>query len=343
MSNIIDLAGKRFGRLVAISYSGKGRWLCNCDCGNSKEIRSNALTTGATVSCGCLKREQDISNLKSNRPIDMIGKKFGNLFVIKLDHINKGKRYWLCHCDCGNNYVTEGSALRKGHVKSCGCLSKVASLSTFYKNNLPRKNFLLGQTFGRLTVIKEAGRDKAGSVLWECRCECGNKKTATSYALTSGNCKSCGCISKEKMSELGKRNWKNNLAISHANHKRKYSDEELYYRRFLKDGAEKRGFNCDLSFEEFFEIIKKPCTYCGEPPVDRAGIKSLRIIANGIDRIDSNKGYIKGNCVPCCPTCNYSKRTMSTKEFSDWIKKVYDYFIKDKGTRSGVVGSDEAS
>ncbi len=57
-----DLTGKRFGRLTVIkqvkSYvSPKGipniQWLCRCDCGNETIVRSGALTTGHTQSCGC--------------------------------------------------------------------------------------------------------------------------------------------------------------------------------------------------------------------------------------------------------------------------------------------------
>ena len=58
MPKALDLTGQRFGKLVAISKapsrSGKTFWLCQCDCGNQKEIQTNHLTSGATQSCGCL-------------------------------------------------------------------------------------------------------------------------------------------------------------------------------------------------------------------------------------------------------------------------------------------------
>ena len=65
--NIIDLTGKRFGRLTVIGIDSKkkGRrkyWICQCDCGTIKSIRSDTLKV--VKSCGCLKREQDILNLK---------------------------------------------------------------------------------------------------------------------------------------------------------------------------------------------------------------------------------------------------------------------------------------
>lgn len=54
--------GKRFGRLIAVRRvyvnSWRTRWLCQCDCGTSKEIRQQLLTRGDTQSCGCLRKEQ---------------------------------------------------------------------------------------------------------------------------------------------------------------------------------------------------------------------------------------------------------------------------------------------
>lgn len=64
--NIKDLTGKRFGRLEVVELANrrsgrKAYWLCKCDCGNFKEVRSDCLKV--VSSCGCLKKEQDIINL----------------------------------------------------------------------------------------------------------------------------------------------------------------------------------------------------------------------------------------------------------------------------------------
>ena len=66
-SGIHDLSGSRFGHLTVIKlYEIKNKrsfWLCQCDCGNEKIVRSDALISFKTVSCGCLKKKQDIINL----------------------------------------------------------------------------------------------------------------------------------------------------------------------------------------------------------------------------------------------------------------------------------------
>ena len=55
MSNLI---GFRFGKLLVISKgditkSGYQRWLCQCDCGNTKAILRSSLISNHTKSCGC--------------------------------------------------------------------------------------------------------------------------------------------------------------------------------------------------------------------------------------------------------------------------------------------------
>lgn len=63
MKQLIDLTGKRFGRLTVSGRNTENdmrngaMWDCICDCGVSKTISSNALRRGATISCGCYKRE----------------------------------------------------------------------------------------------------------------------------------------------------------------------------------------------------------------------------------------------------------------------------------------------
>ena len=60
MSKVIDIAGKRFGRLVAledVGHKGKSRhhaWRCRCDCGELVVVSGNSLRKGNTKSCGCL-------------------------------------------------------------------------------------------------------------------------------------------------------------------------------------------------------------------------------------------------------------------------------------------------
>ena len=61
--NLIDMVGKRFGRLIVIkriypnTKNREKRWLCKCDCGDEKIVRGWSLRNGDTQSCGCLQKE----------------------------------------------------------------------------------------------------------------------------------------------------------------------------------------------------------------------------------------------------------------------------------------------
>ena len=46
---------------------------------------------------------------------------------------------------------------------------------------------------------------------------------------------------------------------------------------------------------------------------------------------NSELGYIKSNCVPCCYICNRAKNILSREDFLNWIKRVYNYAIRDVG------------
>lgn len=68
-----------------------------------------------------------------------------------------------------------------------------------------KKIDLTGKQFDRLTVIKDSGkRDNNGSIMWECRCDCGNTVFVSGTSLTHGFTKSCGCLQKDIVSEYSR-------------------------------------------------------------------------------------------------------------------------------------------
>ncbi len=64
----------------------------------------------------------------------------------------------------------------------------------------PKPQSLIGRTFGRLTVIADAGRDSGRKAQWKVRCSCGRTKIARGTHLTTGRIVSCGCRKKEPRS-----------------------------------------------------------------------------------------------------------------------------------------------
>lgn len=126
-NNIDELLGKKFGLLTVVERAendnyGRPRYLCKCDCGNTKVIYANNLKTGHTKSCGCQWKI-------GRKPKDLVGQKFGALTVIKSLGIKEityksnqtiKRQMFLCKCDCGNTKEYSASDLHSG-VKTCGC------------------------------------------------------------------------------------------------------------------------------------------------------------------------------------------------------------------------------
>lgn len=61
-NKLIDLHGKKYGRLQVLEIAGKKgcetTWLCKCDCGNHVIVTGGNLRAGRTQSCGCYNSEK---------------------------------------------------------------------------------------------------------------------------------------------------------------------------------------------------------------------------------------------------------------------------------------------
>lgn len=67
----------------------------------------------------------DIENRKGNGFDNLIGRKFGRLTVIGLSEKKSGRKsYWVCECECGNKKLVRSDGLKRGQVRSCGCLKE---------------------------------------------------------------------------------------------------------------------------------------------------------------------------------------------------------------------------
>lgn len=160
----------------------------------------------------------------------------------------------------------------------------------------------VGKKFGLLTIISENDYYD-GIRKWYCACDCG--KTCVryhSYLLQSPK-PSCGCAQRDPRAGLN--------AVFHR------------YRR----QAEERSISWNLKKDQVFEIISKSCIYCGEPPSNIECASKRKY--NGIDRLDSKKGYERGNVFACCIRCNRAKSDMTLQEFEKWVEQVHQHLLKD--------------
>jgi len=140
----------------------------------------------------------------------------------------------------------------------------------------------------------------------------------------------------ERLRELGKsskgRLWseahRKKMAIGASN---RWTQEDLNESRakVVYYNYKRRGYKND--FESFKEITQQNCKYCGiGPSIVSKGCRDKRVKFvsrigiykyNSIDRVDNDKGYIKGNMVPCCDICNKAKRNLPLETFLAWIER----------------------
>lgn len=146
---------------------------------------------------------------------------------------------------------------------------------------MPNHNFidLMGQTFGRLTVIGYAGKDKRGNAMWECVCECLTIATVKGSYLRSKHTTSCGCLYLDSVTTHGectKRSHTREYSAWFAMRQRCLNPKTKHYNRYGGRGitiCERWG-----KYENFLEDMDR----C--PP----GLT--------LDRIDNNGNYEKTNC-----------------------------------------------
>lgn len=181
---------------------------------------------------------------------------------------------------------------------------------------------LTGQRFGRLVVESFSHYNpKYRYNYWNCKCDCGinSKVPTTSLKRKKNPTQSCSCYRLDQIKKLVPHN---KLGYGDANSRSLYQS----YKKAAKD----RYLQFNIPYNQFLDLTKGNCYYCGIPPAQVHIKKETNgpYIYNGLDRIDSNSHYDLNNVVSCCKGCNYAKREMSQKEFQIWVQTVYNHFAK---------------
>lgn len=159
---------------------------------------------------------------------------------------------------------------------------------------------LTGRQFGRLTAVEYVGMNRKRGAIWRCRCICGTIKEVVAVDLSTGNTKSCGCISQE------------NLADRNHRHGMSGTPEYLCWQHMLRRCRDPktnhfhryggRGITvCErwMSFENFFaDMGRKPSP------------------GHQIDRIDNDGNYEPTNCR--WVTRKEQARNRYTNTFLEW-------------------------
>lgn len=94
--------------------------LGNCRWATPREQRLNQRPQNDSYR---VKRSWDLGKRSriSHARLDLTGRRFGKLTVLKLEGSDGTNVWWSCHCLCGKAKIYTRHALTTGGVKSCGC------------------------------------------------------------------------------------------------------------------------------------------------------------------------------------------------------------------------------
>jgi 5-methylcytosine-specific restriction endonuclease McrA len=164
-----------------------------------------------------------------------------------------------------------------------------------------------GDKIGQWTILGYA-RDSRSRIHYDAVCSCGTKRRVRAYNLGHGESDSCGCV-RDAVSRS--RRMPNNAAAINVL-------VGVYQR-----SAAKRGIEWALDREDVDRLVRLPCHYCGDPGsnVQRSTERYI-FLCNGIDRVDSTRGYYRDNVVPSCGQCNRCKGSLPQAEFIAWAHRV---------------------
>ena len=167
---------------------------------------------------------------------------------------------------------------------------------------------MIGETYGRLTVIAYSHKDKYYAKHWQCSCACGNTCVVNRQKLISGHTKSCGCISIEKPPRLIDGRSKELLyKVYYQMLNRCHNPDSSGYYKY---GA--LGITVCNSWRESFTVFRDWAINNGYAP----GLS--------IDRIDAYTGYFPENC-------RWVTRSTQSLNKRTWSQTPYVSFNTSKG------------
>lgn len=181
---------------------------------------------------------------------------------------------------------------------------------------------LQGKKFGRLTAINidkivyKEPRSLGSVIYWNCKCDCGNTVSVRTHNLINGITKSCGCLQKERASEVNK---KHGLSHSHLGWiwvAMKQRCENYTNKNYKDYGG--RGIKVCEEWSNYFTAFY-------DWSISNGYKKGL-----SIDRIDNNGDYCPENCrwIDHRKQMNNTRRNRfitfngETKTISEWAKNL---------------------
>jgi hypothetical protein len=325
---IKDLTGQIFGQWLITSYApehimNNGRkiayWNCLCTCGKEKIVNGTSLRMGRSTSCGCYVRKllshNNIDDIKLSSAKRLFAGKYsdGNLnFNIFVELIQQNCFY--CNLDSHNSnkcnffsYINTKDGIKYKHSDFA------VKNGDYHYNGLDR--------------INSNEKHNINNCVPCCAmCNYFKLDLKINDFLNNINCLqySFDLITADKLDVIRKKLTEQNETkiCKICTHRSSRGINTIITKiSAQKESAKTRGLQFELTQLECAELLCASCNYCNKSASPHIGVY------NGIDRIDSNVGYLLNNCVSCCKYCNYAKSNYTLEEFISWIKRIKDYYL----------------
>jgi hypothetical protein len=164
---------------------------------------------------------------------------------------------------------------------------------------------LVGEKFGKLTVLKEEVVYKSGKrrIFATCECECGGEKICERYGLVSGSTTSCGCVRREVTIAFNKTKRK-------PPQLKKQNDRRYKMFHNAQHRAKRKGIPFTITIDDI--TIPETCPLLGIPLVSTNDKRDPR--NPSLDQITPGKGYTPDNIWVVSSRANWIKCDSTIQE-----------------------------
>jgi len=223
----------------------------------------------------------------------------------------KPVRRMLIACrDCGKpiekQAYTSSSSNPTAPIVCRSCSNANRALTAKRKYSIAPNTIINGCTV--LTEVPNTNNRKSYKV----KCKCSAIFITTGQRLRHKDFKGCPKCSLKSRPQSSK----------------KYTQIEYNFKYRILERVKGTDITVNITPDTWFKVASGNCAYCGASPIPlkrSARNGETPLVLNGIDRMDSRKGYIDDNIVACCTTCNVMKSSLSKKEFIEHIGKIYEH------------------
>jgi len=233
------------------------------------------------------------------------------------------------------DYGKRSPALTVDEITSKFKISNKELYKTLKKHNVPKrgrikippknpKHDLVGKRYHHLLVLRMEITDKSRDRSWRCicQCDCGNIADVSTNYLMRGLRKTCGkkgCnFHRQDKSNNGKK------SVTFTGHEGIHGSKWS----MIRLGAKRRKIKFDIDIKYAWNLYleqKKKCSLSGRDISFAPTHSRFNETTASLDRIDSRKGYVKGNVQWVHKDVNKIKWELGQKYFIELCKEIVEF------------------